>query len=75
MHQPDALKRNEPLTWSPGNGAEVWQPSVAGVGGDLATVRLILRHQPELGRRTSIIELCGFFRPGPPERHPANAAI
>jgi hypothetical protein len=39
MIQPEALKKSEPLVWSPGIGTDVWSMFQAAITGDLATIR------------------------------------
>lgn len=50
MTQPEALKKNEPLTWSTGVGTEVWDLFCACIAGDLKTVRRLLEQDPSLVR-------------------------
>ena len=50
MTQPDALKRNEPLMWSPGNGTDVWEMFCACIKGDLASIQRLLDKEPSLAR-------------------------
>jgi hypothetical protein len=42
MIRPDALKTNEPLKWSPGLGAEVWEFFCACIAGDLEIVKRLV---------------------------------
>src|SRR5215470_12407187 len=48
--QPEALKRNEPLFWSPGRGVDVWEMFCACIAGDLDTVKRLLEEDPSLAR-------------------------
>src|SRR5712671_195474 len=48
--QPEALKKNEPLFWSPGNGADVWEMFCAAIDGDLETIKRLLDKDPSLAR-------------------------
>lgn len=50
MIQPDALKKKEPLTWSPGIGADVWEMFCACVTGDLAAVKRLVDKDSALAR-------------------------
>jgi ankyrin repeat protein len=50
MTQPDALKEDRPLKWSPGKGTEVWALFCACISGDLETVRQMLAVNPALAR-------------------------
>ena len=50
MTQPDALKRNEPLIWSPGTGAEAWEMFRATIAGELTTIQRLLNKDPSLAR-------------------------
>jgi len=50
MIQPEALKKNEPLTWSPGMGAEVWEMFCAAITGDLETIKRLVDKDPSLVR-------------------------
>lgn len=50
MIQPDALKRNEPLVWSPGTGTDVWQMFCAARAGDLESIRRLLNKDAALVR-------------------------
>jgi ankyrin repeat protein len=50
MFQPEELKKNEPLLWSPGNGTAVWDLFSACAAGDLETVKGILGKDPSLVR-------------------------
>src|SRR5437764_1248195 len=50
MIQPEELKKNEPLTWSPGLGVDVWMMFCACVAGDLDAVRRLVQKDPSLVR-------------------------
>jgi len=50
MLQPEALKKNEPLFWSPGKGMDVWEMFCACIAGDLDTVRRLHEKDPSLVR-------------------------
>ncbi|MEX0885463.1 MAG: ankyrin repeat domain-containing protein [Phycisphaeraceae bacterium] len=50
MRQPDALKRDEPLLWSPGCGVDVWAMFCACVEGDVAAINRLLDKDPALVR-------------------------
>jgi len=50
MIQPEALKRNEPLFWSPGMGTDVWALFCAVTSGDLEAVQRLLEKDPALAR-------------------------
>ena len=50
MNQPDVLKKNEPLMWSPGRGTDVWEMFCACVAGDLAAVERLVKKEPLLVR-------------------------
>lgn len=50
MIQPEALKKNEPLTWSPGMGIEVWEMFCAAITGDLQTIKRLVEKNPSLVR-------------------------
>lgn len=50
MIRPEALKKKEPLTWSPGMGADVWELFCACITGDLETVRRLVDKEPSLVR-------------------------
>lgn len=50
MIQPDPLKSNAPLEWSPGTGIEVWELFCACIAGDLATVQRLVGRTPALVR-------------------------
>jgi hypothetical protein len=50
MVQPDELKKNEPLVWSVGNGAEVWELFCACASGDVEIVKRLVNANPSLVR-------------------------
>lgn len=50
MIRPEALKKNEPLKWSTGTGANVWEMFCACITGDLATVQRLVESDPSLVR-------------------------
>lgn len=50
MLQPDELKKDEPLLWSPGRGIDVWAMFCACVEGDLAAVQRLASKDPSLVR-------------------------
>jgi uncharacterized protein len=50
MVQPDELKQDEPLLWSPGTGTEVWALFCACTSGDLVTVTRLIDANPSLVR-------------------------
>jgi ankyrin repeat protein len=50
MTQPDALKTDQPLTWSTGTGTEVWAMFCACVSGDFETVRKLVEKNPAIVR-------------------------
>lgn len=50
MHRPDALKKDEPLVWSPGRGVDVWELFTACIAGDLAAVKHMVAKDPALVR-------------------------
>lgn len=50
MIQPAALKKKEPLTWSPGMGTDVWEMFCACITGDLAAVKRLVANDPALAR-------------------------
>jgi RNA polymerase sigma factor (sigma-70 family) len=50
MIQPEALKKREPLTWSPGIGTDVWEMFCACITGDLPTVKALVARDPSLVR-------------------------
>jgi ankyrin repeat protein len=50
MYRPDALKKSEPLTWSPGIGTDVWDLFCACIQGDLEMVKRLVDKDPSLAR-------------------------
>jgi RNA polymerase sigma factor (sigma-70 family) len=50
MIQPEALKKNERLYWSPGIGADVWEIFCACITGDLEAVKRLIEKDPSLAR-------------------------
>ncbi len=50
MIQPEILKNDEPLLWSPGTGTDVWAMFHAAIVGDLETIHRLLRKDPALAR-------------------------
>jgi ankyrin repeat protein len=48
MRQPPELRGDQPLLWSTGTGAEVWQMLSAAAAGDLQTLRRLVDSKPEL---------------------------
>ncbi len=50
MIQPEALKKNEPLTWSSGMGVDVWEMFCAAITGDLETIKRLVEKDPSLVR-------------------------
>jgi ankyrin repeat protein len=50
MIQPEELKRNEPLKWSPGTGTDVWELFCACIAGDLPTVKRLADKDPAIVR-------------------------
>ena len=50
MIQPEALKKREPLLWSPGSGVDVWDMFCACLAGDLPTVKRLVAKDPSLVR-------------------------
>src|SRR5262245_887929 len=50
MIQPEELKANVPLKWSPGRGADVWKMFCACRDGELATVERLITRDPSLVR-------------------------
>ena len=50
MNRPDELKKNEPLTWSPGRGVDVWELFCACISGDVIAVERLLKADPSLVR-------------------------
>src|SRR5438477_7962140 len=50
MIQPEALKKKEPLLWSPGMGTDVWQMFCAAITGDIGAIKRLLKKDPSLLR-------------------------
>ena len=50
MIQPDELKKNEPLQWSAGKGAELWEMFCACIAGDLPAVERLVNNDPAIVR-------------------------
>jgi ankyrin repeat protein len=50
MIQPDELKKDEPLKWSPGRGTDVWAMFSAAIAGDLQTIERLVSREPALVR-------------------------
>jgi len=50
MIQPEALKKNEPLIWSPGIGTDVWEMFCSAITGDLETIKRLLSKDASLVR-------------------------
>lgn len=50
MTQPEELKKNEPLVWSTGTGADVWEMFRAAIGGDVESILRLLDKDPSLVR-------------------------
>jgi ankyrin repeat protein len=50
MFQPEALKKSEPLVWSPGLGTDVWQMFCACIAGDLEAVKRLVDKDRSLVR-------------------------
>jgi ankyrin repeat protein len=50
MIQPEVLKRDEPLLWSPGTGTAVWNMFCAAISGDLETIKRMVSDDPSLVR-------------------------
>lgn len=50
MIRPEALKKHEPLLWSPGLGTEVWEMFCAAIAGDLETIKRLLNKDSSLLR-------------------------
>lgn len=48
--RPEALKKDEPLFWSPGNGSDVWEMFCAAISGDLDGIKRLLEKDPGLVR-------------------------
>jgi hypothetical protein len=50
MNRPDPLTKHEPLIWSTGTGADVWDMFCASIAGDLDAIRKLLCKDPSLVR-------------------------
>ncbi len=50
MIQPEELKKNKPLVWATGNGADVWKLFCACIAGDLKTVKRLLKKDLAIAR-------------------------
>ena len=50
MNQPDELKTDGPLVWSPGTGTEVWQMFSAAIKGEARALEALLQRNPSLAR-------------------------
>jgi ankyrin repeat protein len=50
MFRPDELADDEPLLWSPGNGADVWAMFCAARDGDLVAIKRLVDKHPSLVR-------------------------
>jgi len=50
MIQPEALKKKEPLMWSPGMGVDVWEMFCACITGDSETVKRLADEDPAIVR-------------------------
>lgn len=50
MRQPEALTKDEPLKWSPGQGTDVWAMFGAAMTGDTDTINRLLDKDPSLVR-------------------------
>ncbi len=50
MIRPEELKKNGPLMWSPGTGADVWDMFCAAIAGDLETIQRLVNRDPSLAR-------------------------
>jgi RNA polymerase sigma factor (sigma-70 family) len=50
MTQPEALKKNTMLFWSPGIGTDVWEMFCACITGSLENIKRLLDKDPSLGR-------------------------
>ena len=48
--RPEALKKDEPLVWAPGNGTDFWDLICAAATGDIDTARNLLEKDPDLIR-------------------------
>jgi ankyrin repeat protein len=50
MLQPNELKKEEPLTWSPGRGVDAWEMFCACIAGDVSAVERLLDADPAIVR-------------------------
>jgi ankyrin repeat protein len=50
MIRPEALEKDEPLTWSTGTGADVWEMFRAAIAGDVPSLQRLLDKDPSLVR-------------------------
>src|SRR5437870_4406197 len=50
MIRPEELKKNEPLVWSTGTGADVWELFCAAITGDLEAVKRLVDKDPSIVR-------------------------
>lgn len=50
IERPEALKKDEPLTWSTGSGIDVWEMFVAAINGDTGKIKQLLDKDPSLVR-------------------------
>ena len=50
MVRPEALKKDEPLKWSPGRGTDVWDMICAAIAGDLEAMKRLVARDPSLVR-------------------------
>ena len=50
MTRPEALKKNEPLVWSPGTGADTWEMFCAAIAGELEIIQRLLNKDSSLVR-------------------------
>ncbi len=50
MIRPESLKKNEPLKWSPGKGANVWELFCACIAGELEIVARLVKDDPAIVR-------------------------
>jgi hypothetical protein len=58
MIRPQALEKDEPLTWSTGTGADVWEMFRGAIAGDVASLARLLDKDPSLVRGQY-----GYLRP------------
>src|ERR1035438_6548714 len=50
MIRPEELQKHEPLTWSTGTGADVWEMFCAAMAGDMPSLQRLLDKDPSLVR-------------------------